>query len=82
MAERFFFDLTDGLNKIPDEVGVLAADLDEAVEQAQAVLAEMRVNDELADIVGAWMLTIRDAGGDTLVTLPVVPPSSAAATTS
>ena len=73
MAARFYFDLTDGLNTIPDEVGVLAADLEEAAEQAWVVLAELRAADELTDIVEGWVLIIRDASGGTLMTLPVVP---------
>jgi hypothetical protein len=73
LAERFFFDLTDGQSTIPDEGGVLAADVDEAIAQAEAVLGEMRADDELSDDDGAWAMIIRDAAGHLLMTLPIVP---------
>lgn len=81
MAERFFFDLTDGVHIIPDETGVLAADLNEAITQAVAVLQEISAAEDLRDVDEAWALIIRDAGGKALITLPVVPPPSGTAPT-
>jgi hypothetical protein len=73
LAERFFFDLTNGQSTIPDEGGVLATDVDEAIAQAEAVLGDMRADDELSDDDGAWAMIIRDAAGRLLMTLPIVP---------
>jgi hypothetical protein len=73
LAKRFFFDLTDGHSTIRDEDGVLAADFDEAITQARAVLDEMRADDEFLDGDEEWALVIRDAAGEVLMTLLVVP---------
>jgi hypothetical protein len=73
LAERFFFDLTDGPSTIHDEDGALATDLDEAIMQAEEVLTELRATGELSDAHYEWMMIIRGAGGGALMRLPVVP---------
>lgn len=66
MGQRFYFDLTDGKSTIRDTKGAQAADLDEAIRDAQSVLDDEREASE-----GEWTLIIRDAAGEALVTLPV-----------
>ncbi|MCJ2080775.1 DUF6894 family protein [Methylobacterium sp. J-090] len=73
MAQRFHLDLTDGRTTIRDEDGVLAPNLNEAVKQAEEVLAEMHYRNELSSSDQAWTLVIRSAAGETHATLPVVP---------
>ncbi|MGU3539138.1 DUF6894 family protein [Methylobacterium sp. A54F] len=63
MAQRFYFDVVSGGNVIRDPDGVLAADLDEATHQAQAVLREMRAAGELTGVLGPWELVIRGEDG-------------------
>ncbi|WP_203236438.1 DUF6894 family protein [Methylobacterium crusticola] len=71
MAQRFYFDLGNERTTIRDDVGSRADDLDDAVEQAQAVVEEMRRSGELASFLGDWWLTIRIADGSVLATIPV-----------
>ena len=75
LVERFFFDLTDGPNTISDVDDVLAADLSDAIAQAEVLIMELRIIDEQIDAYEAWMLIVRDAAGDKLTTLPVAPPT-------
>ncbi|WP_264045480.1 DUF6894 family protein [Methylobacterium flocculans] len=79
MSERFYFDLTNGLSTISDEVGVSAIDLDDAIRQAGEALAEMREDNELANDADQWMMIIRNASGKTVRVLPVIPRDPAAA---
>ncbi|WP_264046166.1 DUF6894 family protein [Methylobacterium flocculans] len=79
MSERFYFDLTNGLSTIRDEVGVSAIDLDDAIHQAGEALAEMREDNELANDADQWMMIIRNASGKTVRVLPVIPRDPAAA---
>ncbi|WP_336491952.1 DUF6894 family protein [Methylobacterium nigriterrae] len=65
MLKRFYFDLVRQETLIPDEIGVEAADLDEALEQAQLALAEMREDGEAVSDEG-WALLIRDEAGTLL----------------
>ncbi|WP_409565028.1 DUF6894 family protein [Methylobacterium sp. J-090] len=74
MTQRFFFDLTDGLTTIRDDVGVVVDSLNEAVKQAEEVLQEMRFGNELSSRDERWTLSIRDAVGETLMLLSVAPP--------
>ena len=67
MERRFFFDLTGGQGTLYDEKGVEAADLDEAIEAARAVLEEMRDNEEAP--AEHWTLIIRGEDGATLKTI-------------
>jgi microcompartment protein CcmK/EutM len=78
LAERFYFDLTDGVTTISDETGVMALDLSDALLQAKALMVEM---DELEDHevdAHKWMIVVRDSAGATITTIPLVPRDSAA----
>ena len=79
MSERFYFDLTNGLSTISDEVGVSAIDLDDAIHHAGEALAEMREDNELANDADQWIMIIRNASGKTVRVLPVIPRDPAAA---
>lgn len=72
MTQRFYFDLTDGESVLRDDTGVLAPDLDEAIEAARAVLEEMRDSGDLSDGEDDWLLVIKDEARRALTTLPVV----------
>lgn len=78
MAERFYFDLTDGVTTIRDETGVVAVDLSDAVNQAMEVIAEMRDDDEHERDALRWMMVVCDSTGKTVTTMPVVPRDPAA----
>ena len=73
MPPRFYFDLTNGLEIIRDHHGIEVRDLDQAVAEARAVLEETRDSKDLVEDEEGWVLTIRDAAGETLMTLPVIP---------
>lgn len=73
MAERFYFDLTDGVTTISDETGVVAVDPNDALRQADEVLAEMQDDEEHEDDAHKWMIVVRDSAGKAITTLPVVP---------
>ena len=79
LSECFFFDLTNGLSTISDEVGVSAIDLDDAIHQAGEALAEMREDNELANDADQWMMIICNASGKTVRVVPVIPRDAAAA---
>ncbi|ACA21128.1 hypothetical protein M446_6888 [Methylobacterium sp. 4-46] len=68
---RFYFDLADGVTTIRDKEGVEAADLNEALEAAEAVIQEMRAKGELAHFGDGWTLSIRLEAGTVLAILPV-----------
>lgn len=70
LAHRFYFDLTYRSSSIRDDVGVEARDIDQAVEEAQVVIEEMRGRHELASLED-WNMAIRDESGATLMTLPL-----------
>ncbi|MFE1599639.1 DUF6894 family protein [Methylobacterium sp. ID0610] len=71
VAQRFYFDLTDGFTTIRDEEGVEAEDLADALEQAEAALDEMGVAGELAGLEEGWRLVIRMDTETVLATIPV-----------
>lgn len=73
VAQRFFFDLNDGPTTIHDVDGVLAKTIAEAIRQAREVLEGMYRNAELSISDEAWTVIIRDAVGETLMVIPVVP---------
>ena len=79
MSERFYFDLTNGLSTISDEVGVSAIDLDDALHQAHEALTEMREDNEFASDADQWTMIIRNASGKTVRVLPVIPRDPTAA---
>lgn len=72
LAQRFYFDLTNGSTILRDEEGVPASSLDQAIQEARFVLDEMRRSEELSEQQDGWTLIIRDADGNELATLPVV----------
>jgi len=72
---RCFFHLLGGTSAIRDESGVEVADLDEARAQALAGIREFR--QELgadANEWRNWTLTVTDAAGRTLFSLPLDSP--------
>ena len=69
----YFFDLADGRTTIRDDDGVLVANLDDAIRQAEEVLEEMRRSRELSSRDDAWTLVIRDAAGEQVTVLSVIP---------
>lgn len=71
MAQRFYFDLTNGPATIRDDEGVEARSLDEAMREAAAVLEEMRGIADPSARHESWKLVIRAEGGGALGTLPL-----------
>jgi hypothetical protein len=63
VAPRFYLDLIDGDETVPDEGGMETADLDGATTHAQAVLREIRLAARLTGAPGPWEIVIRDARG-------------------
>ena len=74
MLQRFYFDLKEGFSFIRDSEGVEAPSLDQAAEEARLVIKEMLGNEELSADDAGWLLIIRDAAGETLLTMPIVEP--------
>ena len=68
---RFHFDLTDGRTTMPDAEGAEAADPSDALEQAMAVIEEMRRAGELTDVENGWHLVVRAADGREISRIPV-----------
>lgn len=60
---RFHFDLVSGDVLIRDEVGIEADSLEQAVADADAVIAETRAGDDLPMDGSVWQLVVRDAFG-------------------
>lgn len=63
---RYYFDLTNGETTLIDEEGVDAANIDEAAAEAQVVLKDMQIGDELLDVDDDWTIVIRERDGETL----------------
>ena len=72
MLKHFYFDLVNQETILPDDVGVEAADLDEALEEAASALEELRDSGEAADLGEGWQMVIRDKAGRVLRKLPIV----------
>lgn len=72
VAQRFYFDLTDGNTIIRDEEGVEVDDAQAALEQAEAAVQEMRADGELAGLRGSWKLLVRTST-DTVLTVITIP---------
>ena len=70
MPERYHFDLEDGLETIRVRDGIEADSADQAVEQARAVIEEMRQEGD-GDRTRGWDLVIRDARGGVIRRLPL-----------
>ena len=71
VRESFHFDLVSGLEMIRDEVGVEADGPEQAVEQAQAVIADMRESGELTGNEGSWTMVVRGAAGGVVRRVPI-----------
>ena len=68
---RFHFDLTDGRTTMADADGAEAAGPSDALDQAMAVMEEMRRAGELTDVEDDWHLVVRAADGRELSRIPV-----------
>jgi hypothetical protein len=68
---RYRFDLESRDELIRDEIGVEAADLDQACKQAALVVEEMRASGELSGVPDHWELVIRGEDGVALKRIPV-----------
>ena len=66
MSQRFHFDLTNGQELLRDDEGVDASGPKEAIEEAQALLDEMRGGVETEMPESGWQLIVRDESGMTL----------------
>jgi len=71
LPNRYRFDLESTHDVVRDECGVEASDLDEAIEQAVAGIAEMRREGGLSDVGEGWDLVIRGADGTELKRIPL-----------
>ncbi|MGU3537488.1 DUF6894 family protein [Methylobacterium sp. A54F] len=73
MLKRYHFNLRKDDLIVPDDSGVEAADLDEAVRQAEIVLEEMGRSGELVGVEEGWRMVIKDADGTTLREVQIRP---------
>ena len=71
MLAHFHFDLVNGSDVLRDEDGVNADSPEQAVAQAQAVIAEMSESGELIGDERSWTMVVRDAAGTTVRSLPI-----------
>ncbi|WP_336491185.1 DUF6894 family protein [Methylobacterium nigriterrae] len=71
MLKRFYFDLVNRDSLIPDTDGIEAADLAEALAQAELALAEMKESGEADSFGCGWELLVRDEAGSVLRKLPI-----------
>jgi hypothetical protein len=72
MMPRYFFDICDGDNRIPDEEGTDCDDLDAAMREAAATardLVKQYVDSERA--ISACYIAVRDELGDVKVRWPL-----------
>ncbi|MDP4006257.1 hypothetical protein [Methylobacterium sp. NEAU K] len=71
MATRFYFELANAETMIRDPEGVEAANLEEALQEARSVIAEMA--DEIAEDhrEKPWTLLVRDSAGWLVGRLPI-----------
>ncbi len=72
VAQRFYVDLSDSENLIRDEEGVDADSLEEILEQAKIVIAEMLLSGKFDYSDGGWQLVIRSENGAVVATIPFV----------
>jgi hypothetical protein len=71
LSNRYRFDLESRRDTILDEAGVEADSLQQAIDQAVAVIEEMRVSGELEGSNEGWNLVIRDDAGAELKRIPL-----------
>jgi hypothetical protein len=76
VPKRLYFDIEHGQEIIKDEVGIEAASLETALDDARSVIREMI--DDLADEGYAedWVLVVRDAKGASVARLPIARPET------
>jgi hypothetical protein len=63
MTALFFFDLVCGDEVIRDDEGVEARDLDQALDEARSVIAEMADEVNKANLGKPWELIVRNDTG-------------------
>lgn len=71
MSARFFFDVSNGEEILPDEVGAEASDLSEALAEARAIIVEMADEVMRSHPDRSWSLIVRDAAGAPVGRLPI-----------
>ena len=77
MLSRYYFNLTDGHNVIPDEIGIEVSDDRAALIQAFEAVEELRGEaDTSPDECAGWWLNIMDASGRLVHSLALDNPST------
>ncbi|MCJ2096524.1 hypothetical protein MKK67_29050 [Methylobacterium sp. J-072] len=71
MSQRFFFDVSNGDETIPDEAGIEAATVDEVLAEARDVIIEMADEAIGIDLDQRWTMVVRDAAGSIVGRLPI-----------
>ena len=71
MPERFYFDVENGHETIRDAVGVEAESLDEALDEARSVIADMAGQVREAEPDSPWTLVVRNAAGFVVGRVPI-----------
>lgn len=68
---RFFFDIMDSAQSVPDEAGLDCTDLGEAHHQARTLIADTMNGPEATRIDwSAWRVEVRDEARGLLFTVP------------
>ena len=67
--ERYYFHLVNGHEIVPDRVGVEAADLAAARNEAMAAIHEFRRDSPAATGWDGWRIEVTDASGTTVMTI-------------
>ncbi|KOX59184.1 hypothetical protein ADL19_05605 [Streptomyces purpurogeneiscleroticus] len=70
MSARFYFDVKIGDKTIWDDIGVMAADLEQAVAEARSVIMEM-IEEIQIEPGEALMLIVSNADGTLVARLPI-----------
>jgi hypothetical protein len=71
VSPRFFFDVSNGEETLPDEVGVEASDLSEVLAEARGVIVKMADEVILAESGPSWTMIVRDEVGLIVGCLPI-----------
>jgi hypothetical protein len=71
VSPRFFIDVSNGEEILPDEVGVEASDLSEVLAEARGVIVEMADEVMRSRPDQSWALIVRDAAGAPVGRLPI-----------
>ncbi|KMO12391.1 DUF6894 family protein [Methylobacterium indicum] len=68
---RYFFDIMDSTQSVPDEAGLDCRDLDEAHRQARTLIVDAMTGPEATRIDWcAWRVEVRDEARSLLFTVP------------